>query len=114
VKLQRLDAWNTGRCRAAACYDAALAGLPVERVKCAAGACSNHHLAVVRAPHRNALRHKLAMEGIATGIHYPVPCHRQPAFASDDALTFRWWKIQQIISYRCRCRRTSARPQSGA
>jgi dTDP-4-amino-4,6-dideoxygalactose transaminase len=85
VKLKRLDSWNTGRRRAAACYDAALAGLPLERVKCPAGGCSNHHLAVVQTPHRNAVRQKLTMEDIATGIHYPVPCHRQPAFASSDA-----------------------------
>ncbi len=84
VKLKRLDAWNAGRRRAAKCYEAALAGLPVEWVKGAAGACSNHHLAVVQAPHRDELRQRLAAEGIGTGIHYPVPCHRQPVFLPEN------------------------------
>ncbi|MGB3263731.1 MAG: DegT/DnrJ/EryC1/StrS family aminotransferase [Microcoleus sp.] len=29
---------------------------------------------------RNTLQQKLAREGIETGIHYPVPCHLQPAY----------------------------------
>ena len=29
---------------------------------------------------RNTLQEKLAQEGIQTGIHYPVPCHLQPAY----------------------------------
>jgi dTDP-4-amino-4,6-dideoxygalactose transaminase len=83
VKLKRLDDWNAGRRRAAAGYEAALAGLPVEPVRTAAGACSSRHLAVIRTAHRDGLRRRLAAEGISTGIHYPVPCHRQPAFAAE-------------------------------
>jgi dTDP-4-amino-4,6-dideoxygalactose transaminase len=33
----------------------------------------------VRAPQRDQLAAYLKDKGIATGIHYPVPCHRQPA-----------------------------------
>jgi dTDP-4-amino-4,6-dideoxygalactose transaminase len=29
---------------------------------------------------RNTLQEKLTQEGIQTGIHYPVPCHLQPAY----------------------------------
>jgi dTDP-4-amino-4,6-dideoxygalactose transaminase len=83
VKLERLDAWNAGRRRAARCYEAALAGLPVEPVRTAAGACSSHHLAVIQTAHRDVLRRRMAAEGISTGVHYPVPCHRQPAFAAE-------------------------------
>jgi dTDP-3-amino-3,4,6-trideoxy-alpha-D-glucose transaminase len=36
---------------------------------------------VIRVPERDAVRRHLAAAGIATGIHYPIPCHRQPAFA---------------------------------
>jgi len=34
---------------------------------------------VVRTPRRDELARHLAERGIATGIHYPVPCHKQPA-----------------------------------
>jgi dTDP-4-amino-4,6-dideoxygalactose transaminase len=83
VKLKRLDAWNAGRRRAVEKYKTALAGLPVEMVGTAAGACSSHHLTVIQTAHRDKLRQRLATEGISTGIHYPIPCHRQRAFLTD-------------------------------
>jgi dTDP-4-amino-4,6-dideoxygalactose transaminase len=82
IKLTRLDEWNEGRRRAAAAYEAALASLPVETVTIASGAVSSHHLFVIKAAHRDELRRTLAADGIATGIHYPTPCHLQPAFAT--------------------------------
>jgi dTDP-4-amino-4,6-dideoxygalactose transaminase len=81
VKLKRLDAWTAGRRRAAALYEAALADLPVSMVRNASGAFSTYHLAVIRTAWRDELRERLAADGIMTGIHYPTPCHLQPAFA---------------------------------
>jgi dTDP-4-amino-4,6-dideoxygalactose transaminase len=81
VKLKHLDAWNLARRRAAERYESELAELPVETVRTTAGACSTYHLAVIQTPHRDALRDRMAAEGIATGIHYPIPCHFQRAFA---------------------------------
>lgn len=40
-----------------------------------------HHLAVVRVRDRETIVQTLERSGIGWGIHYPVPCHRQPAFA---------------------------------
>jgi dTDP-4-amino-4,6-dideoxygalactose transaminase len=40
------------------------------------------HLFVVRSAQRDALQRHLADQGIQTLIHYPVPPHRQPAYAS--------------------------------
>ena len=37
-----------------------------------------YHLFVVRVAGRDAVRAELARRGIETGVHYPVPCHRQP------------------------------------
>jgi dTDP-4-amino-4,6-dideoxygalactose transaminase len=37
---------------------------------------------VVRSARREALREHLARQGIQTLVHYPVPPHRQPAYAS--------------------------------
>ena len=84
VKLKRLDAWTVGRQRAAAAYQKALADLPVDLVRSAPGARSVYHLAVIRTALRDKVRERLACEGISTGIHYPIPCHLQPAFADAD------------------------------
>lgn len=37
-----------------------------------------YHLFVVRVPRRDSVRAVLTRRGIQTGVHYPVPCHRQP------------------------------------
>jgi len=37
---------------------------------------------VVRCSHRNALQQHLRAHGIQTQVHYPVPPHRQPAYAA--------------------------------
>jgi dTDP-4-amino-4,6-dideoxygalactose transaminase len=41
-----------------------------------------YHLYVVQAEAREALQEALGQAGIQTGIHYPVPVHLQPAYAS--------------------------------
>ena len=42
-----------------------------------------YHLYVIRTDRRDALFAKFLRErGIATGIHYPIPSHRQPAVES--------------------------------
>jgi len=77
--LPHLAEWNASRARVAAIYDEALAGCdgirPVTR-----GTDSVHHLYVARADRRNQLRDFLRRQGIASGVHYPVPLHLQPAF----------------------------------
>lgn len=89
VKVKRLDTWNACRRRAATVYGTVLAGLPqgagfpLEMVQLADGACSSHHLMVMQTAHRDRLRRSLAAEGIATGIHYPIPCHLQTAFRAN-------------------------------
>ncbi len=40
---------------------------------------SVYHLYVIRTPRRDSLKAFLRDRGIETGIHYPLPCHRQPA-----------------------------------
>lgn len=42
------------------------------------------HLFVIRTPERDRLREHLARCGIQTGLHYPVPLHRQPCLAGFD------------------------------
>jgi dTDP-4-amino-4,6-dideoxygalactose transaminase len=81
VKLRQLDVWNASRQRIAKCYRSLLAELPVELLELAPGARSNHHLFVAQSDNRDYLRQRLHAEGIGTGIHYPIPCHRQPALS---------------------------------
>lgn len=79
VLLRRLDAMNDHRRALAARYRTGLAGLPLTLPAEAPGARHVYHLYVIRSPEREALRTFLEARGIATGIHYPVPSHRQPA-----------------------------------
>ena len=79
VLLRRLDAMNDRRRALAARYDRALAGLPLATPRARAGARHVYHLYVVRTARRAALAAYLRERGIQTGIHYPVPAHRQPA-----------------------------------
>jgi dTDP-4-amino-4,6-dideoxygalactose transaminase len=79
VKLRRLGGWNSSRRRLARLYDEALRDLPLEPVSIQPEAVSSHHLMVVQAPHRDELRRLIAAEGIATSVHYAIPCHLQPA-----------------------------------
>ena len=45
------------------------------------------HLFVIRVAERERLAALLKEEGIATGIHYPVPLHQQPAYEGRGSYT---------------------------
>ncbi len=81
VKLPYLDDWNASRRRAAATYRELLAGLPIVTPTTADYAEHIFHLYVVRMSGREALMDHLKERGIATGLHYPIPIHLQPAYA---------------------------------
>lgn len=82
-KLALLDAWTDQRRTIAALYQQALADCPLQLPRVING---DHvwHLFVVHTPERDRLRDYLATLGIETGLHYPVPLHRQPCFAQFD------------------------------
>ena len=79
VLLRRLDAMNDRRRALAARYQAGLAGLPLTLPTGRPGARHVYHLYVVRTPRRDELAKFLKEREIATGIHYPVASHQQPA-----------------------------------
>jgi dTDP-4-amino-4,6-dideoxygalactose transaminase len=82
VKLRYLDAWNSRRRELAQHYDRLLADVAgCQPIGESDTACSSYYLYVVRVDHRDAVRDALAREGIGTQIHYPIPVHRQEAFA---------------------------------
>jgi dTDP-4-amino-4,6-dideoxygalactose transaminase len=82
VGLAHLGRWTERRRELAAFYLRELAGsglgLPAEQPY----ARAVYHLFVVRHPRRDALAASLAERGIGTLVHYPIPLHLQPAFAS--------------------------------
>ncbi len=76
AKLRRLADWNAARRRAAARYEALLAGLDeVETPRVLPGNDHVWHLYVVRVPRRDAVLARLQADGIGAGIHYPTPLH---------------------------------------
>ncbi|ARV61787.1 erythromycin biosynthesis sensory transduction protein eryC1 [Nostocales cyanobacterium HT-58-2] len=87
-KLPYLPQWNRDRFNAAQKYDMELAPLASSGIT----PIQNHsteghiyHLYVIRVDHscvvqRQQLQEELTAVGIQTGIHYPIPCHLQPAF----------------------------------
>ncbi|MEK7362902.1 MAG: DegT/DnrJ/EryC1/StrS family aminotransferase [candidate division NC10 bacterium] len=85
VILRRLDAMNERRRKLAARYAERLKGLPLVLPAEQPEARHVFHLYVIRTDRRDALAGFLRERGIQTGIHYPVPCHRQPAVESLNA-----------------------------
>jgi dTDP-4-amino-4,6-dideoxygalactose transaminase len=80
VKLKWLDDWNEMRRSHAALYSRLLAGVEVITPVVSTDAEPVWHLFVVRVGARDRLRATLFEHGIQTGIHYPIPIHRQPAY----------------------------------
>jgi dTDP-4-amino-4,6-dideoxygalactose transaminase len=81
VKLRHLEAWSEGRRRVARRYGELLASVD--------GVTPPHdephhtpvyHLYVVRLANRDRVAKALADAGVATGVHYPIPLHLQPAY----------------------------------
>jgi dTDP-4-amino-4,6-dideoxygalactose transaminase len=85
VKAPHLDAWTAGRRRNAERYRALFAAanllprvtLPVE----SADGFHIYNQFVIRVPHRDQVKERLAACGVGTAIYYPVPFHVQECFA---------------------------------
>jgi dTDP-4-amino-4,6-dideoxygalactose transaminase len=77
VKLAHLDTANARRREIAKKYDAVLGPRAPGRRR---GSEHVYHLYVVRVPDRDQVQATLRGRGVGSGIHYPVPVHRQPAY----------------------------------
>ena len=88
VKLPHLASWNSDRLRAARYYDTLLKPLQEKGIYPIQNTSGNghiYHLYVIRVTERfhldrDILQEKLTEAGISAGIHYPIPCHLQPAY----------------------------------
>lgn len=78
VKLRHLEEWTTTRRRLAQRYNELFKGLPVQTP--VEKFHHVYHLYVIQCDERDELQKALKDEGIATGIHYPIPLHLQPCF----------------------------------
>lgn len=81
VKLKHLDRWTEVRRRIVAEYNQLLAEAEVETPVEMPWAKHVYHVYTIRTTDRDSLQAALGMEGIQTGIHYPIPVHMQPAYA---------------------------------
>ena len=84
AKLRRLDSWNEARGALVGAYREMLDQDVVTMVQEYPGGTGVHHLAVVRVAQRERVREELAAVGVATGIHYPTPCHLSRPFRHYD------------------------------
>ncbi len=80
-QLKKLDDWNEKRIKIASSYDKYLTEKitkPTQRNN------SKHvfHQYVIRVNERDKLREHLDKNDIQTGIHYPIPIHKQPIFSN--------------------------------
>ena len=81
VKLAHLDAWNARRAALARIYLDGLRDTGLVLPDVPDWAEPVWHLFVVRHPERDALQQRLTEAGIGSLIHYPIPPHRQEAYA---------------------------------
>ena len=83
AKLSHVRDWTEARRRLSARYEERLTGMRFQRTRDWAEPA--RHLFVLSHSERDAIAEALHEEGISTGVHYPIPCHLQPA-----ASTFEW------------------------
>ncbi len=81
VKLRHLNRWNRQRQEVAQWYKEELAGTGLVTPLVRSHSTHVYHLYVVSTPQRESIQAGLQAAGIATGIHYPLPLHLQPAFS---------------------------------
>lgn len=82
-QLKHLNEWTESRRRVAAIYHQLLEGM-VETPTEADWAKHVYHLYVIQTKDRDGLNKHLNEHGISTGIHYPVPVHKQPCMEAGN------------------------------
>ena len=90
LKLKRLDADNEARRRVAQAYCEGIKNPLITLPTMPAEPSQNvWHVYPIRTPERNHLREYLSREGIETMVHYPLPPHKQQAYAEWNDRTYR-------------------------
>ena len=84
TKLPYLDGWNADRRKIANRYSEEIQNSRV-KIPRDFGPDNVAHLFVVRCEDRDGFMRHLAANGISSDVHYPIPDHQQPAYATPDA-----------------------------
>ena len=82
VKLRHLNDWNDARRARAATYNASLSSAGLVLPEEMDYARHVYHVYAVQSQNRDDLQKRLTAAGVQTGVHYPIPIHLQPAYAS--------------------------------
>jgi dTDP-4-amino-4,6-dideoxygalactose transaminase len=100
TKLHHLDADNTRRREIAQIYRTNITHPDIQHPTEKEWGTHTYHLYVIQTPHRDHLRQHLEKCGIGTGIHYPTPVHKQPAYAHlpTQSLPVTEHIVNQILS----------------
>jgi dTDP-4-amino-4,6-dideoxygalactose transaminase len=83
VKLPRLARFTAARRAHAARYRELLAGAKLELPYEHGRGVHAYHQFTVRVANRDEVRKRLAEAGVASGVYYPIPLHRQPVFEKE-------------------------------
>ncbi len=98
IKLPHLSAWNEQRRAIAAVYLERLRKLPGLQLPVVADGCLPvWHLFTISCGQREKLAEKLTAAGIGNALHYPLPPHRQQAYA-DLAIAPGTFPVAERIS----------------
>jgi len=102
AKLPHLETWNGLRRKHAHLYNELLKDTMAVTPKERPGNTSVYHLYVIKTPQRDQLQTWLKERGVFTGIHYPIPIHRQqvmePLGLKDQSLPVTDQVTSQILS----------------
>jgi len=83
AKLPHLARFTAARQRHAARYRELLAGAKLQLPAAHGRGAHVYHQFTVRVPNRDAVRKALTAAGVASGVYYPIPLHRQPVFEKE-------------------------------
>jgi len=87
VQLRNLDRWNNSRCEIASVYDKLLS----EEIRFSKTPRSKpvYHIYAIKLQDREIVSKHLKSKSIATGIHYPIPIHKQIAYSQYSDTTLK-------------------------
>ncbi|CAM4013384.1 dTDP-3-amino-3, 6-dideoxy-alpha-D-galactopyranose transaminase [Pseudomonas reidholzensis] len=100
VKLEHLDQEIAARRQVADSYLQGIDNPLIQLPQVTAGEAHVWHLFVVRCERRDELQRFLQEQGVQTLIHYPIPPHKQQAYAEYAALTLPLTEVihEQVLS----------------
>lgn len=98
LKIRHLETWTELRIKKAALYKKLLADTPLLFTTVLPEARHVYHVLAVMTDYRDELKHFLFQQGVETGIHYPIPVHKQPAFHGGCKVSDNMFNSEKICS----------------